>query len=170
MLGRVAGAHGVRGEIRVRWLGDGPDTLLGAGELGLAREPDDPAPRSYEVQQGGTGRAGEVRLKLRGVDDRDQAAELRGCFVTMDAASTPPLPEGEYYWYQLVGCRVETAAGEPVGTVRELLEAGAHDVLAVEGDDGRTRLIPTAREFLLEIDVEQARIVVRDLEGLLDPV
>ena len=55
-------------------------------------------------------------------------------------------------------------------TVRELLETGAHDVLVVRGEDGRDRLIPTARELMREVDLEQGRIVVVDLPGLLDPV
>lgn len=59
--------------------------------------------------------------------------------------------------------------GEEVGTVRELWETGAHDVLVVEGDDGRDRLVPTARALLREIDPAAGRIVVEDVPGLLDP-
>ena len=80
-----------------------------------------------------------------------------------------PLQDGEYYWHQLVGCRVESREGRVVGTVREIWETGAHDVLVVESVDGSQQLISTARELVPEIDLEAGRIVVASLPGLLDP-
>lgn len=169
VLGRVAGAHGVQGEVRIRFFGDGPENLLEARAVWIAERRDDPAARRFEVKGGGNARPGEVRLALRGIDDREAAQALRGSLVLVDAADLPALPDGDYYWYELVGCRVESKDGAALGTVRELLETGAHDVLVVEDEDGHTRLIPTAAGFLGEIDVANRRIVVEDLPGLLDP-
>lgn len=172
VLGRVVGAHGVRGLLRVRWLGDGPENLLAMSEIGLAdpgRGHEDPAPKIHEVEEGAPGREGEVRLRLRGVADRTAAASLRGCWVVVDRRALPPLSPGEHYWHELLGCRVETTAGAPVGTVREIWETGAHDVLVVSGSDGRERLIPTAGPAIARIDTATRRIVVEDLPGLLEP-
>ena len=163
----------MRGQIRVRCFGDGPENLLGASEVFLAdpeRGQADPQPERFEIEGGGTGRVGEARLALRGIGDREAAQALRGRWVLTEADLLEPLPEGEFYWYQLLGCRVEVAGGEAVGTVREIWDGGAHDVLVVRGEDGRDRLIPTARELMREVDLEQNRIVVTDLPGLLDPV
>ena len=170
MLGRVVGAHGVRGEIRVRWFGDGPENLLRAKrvELADARGLEDPAPLGHEIEGGGRGRAGEVRLTLRGVEGRESAEALRGRLVLIEASALPPAPAGEVYWYQLVGCQVELPSGASVGRVRELWEAPAHDVLVVVGADGRDRLIPVA--LAREVDVAARRIVIEDLPGLTDPV
>jgi 16S rRNA processing protein RimM len=170
VLGRVVGAHGVRGEIRVRWFGDGPENLLGAKrvELADARGPLDPAPIGCEIEGGGRGRAGEVRLTVRGVEGREAAEALRGRLVLIEASALPPAPPGEVYWYQLVGCRVELPSGESVGHVRELWDAPAHDVLVVVGADGRDRLIPVA--LARELDVAARRIVIEDLPGLTNPV
>ena len=77
-IGRVTGAHGLRGEVRVRWFGDGPETLLSLDEVRLGSSLEDPRPRLYRVHRAGTGRAGEVRLALEGVNDRDAAGALRG--------------------------------------------------------------------------------------------
>lgn len=170
MLGHVAGAHGLRGEIRVRVYGDGPENLLEAGEVALAdpeRGADDPAPRHYEIETGGAGRSGEVRLKLAGVTDRESAAALSGRLVTMPADKLPKLPEDEFYWYQLVGCEVVTEGGESVGRVQEVWETGAHDLLVVRDERGRRQLIPTAREFVTEIDLSQSRITLATRPGLL---
>ena len=173
MLGRVLGAHGVRGQVRVRYFGDGPENILGAPRLVLAapeRGIEDPAAEEFEVEGGAAGRPGEVRLVLRGIGDREAAKELKGRLVTGAPEHLSPLPEGEFYWYELIGCRVQTKAGRTIGAVKEIWETGAHDVLVVEGEDGRSRLIPTARALMKEVDVEAGRIVVEDIPGLFDPV
>ena len=78
------------------------------------------------------------------------------------------LPEGEYYEYQLVGCRVEGEDGQAIGTVREVWSTGASDVLVVESEEGEQRLIPTGGDFLREVDLEGRRIVIEVIPGLLD--
>jgi len=172
VLGRVVGAHGIRGEVRVRWFGDGPENLLGARQLELAdaRGSGDPAPLGYESEGGRRGRAGEVRLALRGVAGRDAAERLRGRLVVIRASALPAPREGEVYGYQLVGCRVELPSGQPVGCVREIWDTPAHDVLVVVGADGRDRLIPAVPGITRHVDVAARRIVVEDLPGLFDPV
>ncbi len=153
----------------MRWFGDGPDNLLAAECLGFAEEPEDPAPKERIIEEGGIGRKGEVRLRLRGLCDRAAASALRGQWVLGESAELEALPEGEFYWYQLLGCQVALQNGQPLGRVRELRETGAHDILVVQGDDGREHLIPTAREVLLTIDIEAGRLVVANLPGLFEP-
>jgi 16S rRNA processing protein RimM len=172
VLGRVVGAHGIRGQIRVRWLGDGPENLLNAKrvELADARGDEDPAPLAVEIEGGTRGRAGEVRLALRGVDRREAAEALRGRMVLVAAAELPALADGEAYWFQLVGCRVELPSGEAVGRVREIWDTPVHDTLVVEGPDGRDRLIPAAPGIVRQLDVAAGRVVIEDLPGLTDPI
>jgi 16S rRNA processing protein RimM len=171
VLGRIAGAHGVHGRVRVTVFGDGPEHLLAAPWLELSFAQRDPlhdvARRRYEVAGAAPGRPGEVRLALAGVSDRDAAAALRGALVLGDAALLAPLAEGEHYWFELVGCRVELEGGTPLGTVREIWETGAHDVLVVEDDAGRSHLIPAADAFLRLVDPAAGRIVVSPIPGLL---
>jgi 16S rRNA processing protein RimM len=171
IVGQIAGAHGISGEVRVRVLADDAALLLGTKRFALTRSgPDDPHATETENEGGTTGRAGEVRLALRGVADRDAAEALRGTLVLADVADLPPLPAGGHYWYELVGCAVETAAGERVGTVTGMLETGAaHDVLEVAGDDGKPRLIPMVAALMRQVDVPNRRIVLEDIAGLADP-
>ena len=159
--------------MRVRYFGDGPENILGAPRLFLAeseRGIESPAAEEFEVEAGATGRRGEVRLSLRGVADRSAAEGLKGRLVACDVEHLSPLPKGEFYWYELIGCQVQAAGGRSIGTVKEIWETGAHDVLVVEGEDGRSCLIPTARAVMKEVDLEAGRIVVEDLPGLFDPV
>jgi 16S rRNA processing protein RimM len=169
VLGEVIGAHGTRGELRVAIFGDGPANLLRAPELILGAPPEH-ADRIVRVQSAVAGRPGEVRLTLHGVDSREAAQALAGLRVSVEPRHLEPLPSGEFYWYQLVGCAVEAHDGRALGTVRALLETGAHDVLVVEDADGQEVLLPTAGDLLREVDVARGRIVIEVPDGLLDPV
>ena len=169
VLGRVAGAHGVHGQIRVRYFGDGPHHLLELTQLWLAEHENGDGARRFEVVRAGTGRGGEARLALAGIESREAAVELRGHFVLADPAQLEALPEGEYYWYQLIGCRVEDRQGRPIGTVREIWETGAHDVLVVEREGSADLLVPAVDEWLQRVDPEARRVVVHLLPGLLEP-
>jgi len=90
--------------------------------------------------------------------------------VLGDTSGLEALPEGEYYWHELIGCRVESAAGESIGIVREIWETGAHDLLVIERVEGGRALVPTAREIMREVDVEMRRIVIDAIPGLLDGI
>jgi 16S rRNA processing protein RimM len=169
VLGQVVGAHGLRGALRVRIFGDGPEHLLRAAQLCLARREGEPEGPPRDVTWTAPGRPGEVRLALSGVRDRDAALALRGRLLLGDASRLEALPEGDHYWFELVGCRVETPDGRAVGRVRELWQTAGHDLLVVEGEDGRDRLVPTAPALCRAIDVAARRVVVADLPGLLDP-
>lgn len=168
VLGRVLGAHGVHGRLRVRWFGDGPENLLAQRHLAVCEAPDGTGARHYEMEEGEVGKAGEVRLKLKGLEHRDAAQMLRGGFVQGDSEGLRSLPEGEFYWYQLIGCRVVLTSGRELGRVWDLMETGAHDVLRVRGEDGLEFLVPTARELLPGIHLDEGRLVAEDVPGLYE--
>lgn len=167
MIGRVVGAHGLRGQLRVQYFGDAPDPLLRITRVELAGE-DGAGARPYEVAAVSPGRRGELRVALAGLRGRDAALELRGRFVFAAPEQLPPLPEGEYYGFELVGCRVEASDGRRLGTVRGIWETGASDVLVVEDEQGREQLIPAAAPLLREVDREGRRLVMELPPGLLE--
>ena len=169
VLGEITGSHGVHGDVRVRVAGDSADVFYELETIWIGQSESDPEARRYTVLGCAPARPGEVRLRLEGISNREAAAAVYRGLVCAPRALLPELPEGEYYWYQLIGCEVESASGEPAGTVREIWETGAHDVLVVQDDAGLRRLIPTAAELMTEVDLEARRIVVVDLPGLLEP-
>ena len=168
VLGRVVAAHGLRGWLRVRVFGDSPDNLMRAPELMFGASSDDRETETREVERAETGRPGEVRLLLAGISDRDQAQALRGHLIMVDESEIERLPEGEYYEYEFIGCRVEDEEGQTIGTVRGVWSTGAADVLIVDDGLGGQHLIPTGGDFLREVDVADRRIVVALIPGLLD--
>jgi 16S rRNA processing protein RimM len=170
VIGKALGAHGTQGDLRVRVLGDGPGNLMRAPRVALAVGNEDPGARWFEVIEIAAGRGGEVRARLEGIGTREDAAALTGLLVLGDPSHFETLPDGEHYWYEWIGCTVEASDGRKLGTVRELMETGAHDVLIVEDGTGRDLLLPAAGALLREVDVAGRRIVIEVPEGLLDPL
>lgn len=169
VLGRVRGAHGLRGQLRVQFFGDGPDNLAHLPEVALAPRADEPEVARHEVLRCSPGRSGEVRLALAGLRDRDAAQALRGLLVLGEASLLHALPPGDHYWYELVGCEVVDEGGRRLGRVRELWDTGAHDVLVVEREGAADVLVPAVDEWLHRVDTEARRVVVHLLPGLLEP-
>jgi 16S rRNA processing protein RimM len=169
VLGRVVGSHGLRGQLRVRGVDEDSTNLMRVPRLLLGRTEEDPKAKEYAVASVAAGRPREVRFALVGIEDRDAADALRGHAVLVRAADLERLPPGEFYEYQLVGCRVEDLEGRAIGVVRGIWETGASDVLVVESADGTEHLIPAADEIMQEVDIEERRIVIDAVPGLLDP-
>lgn len=158
IVGRVLGPHGVRGEMRIDPLTDDParfKSLRGASIGG----------RWYEVAACRLS-AGRVLLKLEGVAEPDAIRALSGEYLRIPAEAAVPLPEGSYYYFQLVGLRAETTCGESLGTLVEVLPLAANDVYVVRGDRGEV-LLPATREVIKEIDLSSSRLLVEPVPGLL---
>lgn len=133
-LAAVAGAHGVRGEVRLKLFTDSVENLARHERLLVGGEER----RLLDVRDGGK----LAVARFEGVADRSAAEALRGRLVEIDRAALPPLEEGEYYHADLVGLPCFDREGEPVGKVVAVENFGAGDLLEVELDDGRRSLIP----------------------------
>lgn len=166
-LGRVVGAHGLRGELRIRVSGDDLANLESVPRVRLVREQGEPETSEYEVERSRPGRSGECRMALRGVTDRDAAEALRGRLVLVRPGDLPLLPPGEFYAFQLVGCQVRGPGGAALGTVRGVLDNGAQSLLRVEDAAGVEHLVPAVPPLLREVDVAARRIVIDPPPGLL---
>ena len=164
-IGRVVGAHGLRGGLRVRSFADAAENLLDLKRVALARSEDDPEAKAFDVRGVAAGRPGELRIELAGLRTRDDALAQKGRLVMASPGELRALGPGEYYGYQLLGCRVEGEDGTVVGVVHEIWETGASDLLVVADGAGGQHLLPAA--LLRDFDGEARRIVVEILPGLL---
>lgn len=170
VVGKVVAAHGIRGEVRVVPVETTVDRLLELDAVFCRRDDrSKPAERRRRyVVEGSRLHRSAVLFKLRGVDDRDVAEGLRGCWLEIPGDELKPLPAGRYYVFELVGCRVDTVDGRSLGEVAEVLDTGANDVYVVRGADGRETLIPAIKPVIQQVDVEAGRIVIDPLPGLID--
>ena len=107
-----------------------------------------------------------VILKLKGVDDMSSAEDLRGKLIKVDR-STKKLPEGTYYIVDLIGLGVYTDEGNLLGTLKDIYNTGANDIYTVETIDGKEILLPSIKEVIKDIDVENKKITVHILKGLI---
>jgi 16S rRNA processing protein RimM len=171
-VGRVAAAHGLRGEVLVEVLSDVPGRFAPGASLLLtvpgegARPNSIAASRPHGGRQGSAG--GELLLvALAGVADRTAAEALRGGLIEVPAADVPPAPDGAYYQFDLVGCQCTDVRGAELGEVVEVMAGGGGDLLRVVGG-GRELLLPFVDAYLAEVDVAGRRIVWNLPEGLVE--
>jgi 16S rRNA processing protein RimM len=153
-------AHGVKGELKCLVVTDFPDQRFKRGNrLLLGSEP--------RVVRSARRQGDLVYLRLDGIDDRTAAEALRGQELVVPRTEAVPLPEGQFYWDQVLGLRVEDTAGQLLGTVADILETGANDVYVVRGGPRGEVLIPAIKDVVRAIDPAAGRMVVDPLPGLL---
>jgi 16S rRNA processing protein RimM len=156
-VARVLGAWGVRGAVKVEPLA--PKQVLSDGRtVYVAGQP-------LRIKDGQ--RSGRfVRLTLDGVESREAAAALRNSALQVPESDLDPLPEGQFYRFQLLGLRVIGAGGEELGRVTDVFSAPENDVYVVQGDRGEV-LIPAIDDVVQEIDLKAGEITIEIIPGLL---
>ena len=167
LVGRVAKAHGVRGELKAIPETDDPARLRGLRTVFVGASAEAARPHVVEALRTAPHAKGTTLLvKLSGVASPEAADALRGQGLYAAASVLPPLEEDEFFLHDLVGLAVEDEAGTPRGTVAEVLELPAYPVLVVRGPDGSDTLVPDVPAFVASVDVAGGRIVVNAVEGL----
>jgi 16S rRNA processing protein RimM len=152
-VGRVLGAHGIQGWVKIYSYTEAPVDILKYSPWTLESKGLSVNAALVEGRRQGHG----VVAKFRGVEDRTQAESLKGARILIPRGSLPKLADGKYYWADLVGLRVVTQSGVELGRVSNLMETGANDVLVVKGD--RDRLIPMVMgDYIKNIDLESGQI------------
>ncbi len=158
-VGHVRGAYGVRGWVRVKPYSAEAEVLLTVREWWL----DSSGLHEAEVRQARR-QGDEIVACLAGVADRDAAEALRGSVVCISRRRFPAPDEGEYYWVDLIGLAVFNRENEFLGTVKGLMDNGAHPVLQIEAEmpEGKKQelLIPFVARHVDKIDSESGKITV----------
>ncbi|MDA5192726.1 ribosome maturation factor RimM [Govanella unica] len=153
-LGQVTGAIGVRGEIRVKSFTTDPKSLQSYGALTVLPGGETMDFKLLRVVKDG------LAMRAEGVTDRDAAEALRGKRLYVPRARLPEPDEDDFYHADLIGLRVEDAAGQELGHIRAVHDFGAGDVLdvaAVAGGQGF--MLPFTREAVTLVDIKGGRIV-----------
>lgn len=163
-LGRISGAHGIRGAVKVR--PDAADATTDP-EVFLALAEVVVGGHNYTIEQADRLK-NQVLLVLAGIDSRSRAEQLVGQEVLGDRRRFPRLPPGEYYWFQLLGLPVYDAGnGALLGHLQEILPTPGHDVYVVV-HDRREVMLPAVEEVIVEINLAEGFIRVAPPRGLLE--
>jgi 16S rRNA processing protein RimM len=156
-VARVLGAWGVRGDVNT-------EGMAAEGVLVTGREVT-VGGRATVIERVGTS-GKRLRLKLAGIDRRDDAAALRGEWILAREDSLPALPEGEYYRYQLLGMRVATTDGRDVGVIEDVFSTPENDVYVARGEGGEV-LVPAVEDVVVAIDLAAGVVTIEAIPGLL---
>ena len=165
VLGRVSGAYGVRGWLRIQVFGDDPLSWREMDTWWLSRPRDrltndQSSDEDWEAYGLGQCRlqGGDLVAQLTGIADRDAAEALKGALLAVPRAHLPDPGKDAYYWGDLLGMAVVGTGNVPLGVVVRLLETGANDVLVVIDADGHERLLPFVESVIARVDPAVRRI------------
>jgi 16S rRNA processing protein RimM len=150
----ILGAHGLKGEVRLKTFTATPETL---GAYGPLHAKDG---RSFTLASVRAIKDGEAVASFEEIADRGAAEKLKGIELFVTRSALPEAPSEEFYHADLVGLAAEDTEGRRIGRVAAIHNYGASDVLAIARDDGDEVLIAFTRENVPEIDVKSGRLVV----------
>jgi len=162
VVGRIVRAHALKGEVIVQPASAGSDVLLDVKSVWVGSETSSVARRVRKAQPQGKG----VLLGLEGISDRNAAEALIGASVLLRESELPEAGEDEFYVQDLIGLRVESPAGDLLGSVVDIESSENMDWLVVEAG-GKRSLVPLT-EPLVKVDLDAEKIVLDAPEGLLD--
>ena len=153
LVGAIAGAFGVRGEVRVRSFTAAPEGVVSYGPLYDAAGRVVMTPKRWrEIADG-------LAVNAPEIPTRDVAEKLKSTSLHVPRHLLPPAEEDEFYHVDLIGCRVETLAGEAIGEVIEVRNFGADDLLEIRETGGKTRFIEFSKADVPVVDLANRRVV-----------
>ena len=164
VVGRIARAQGIRGQVIVDPATDFPDERFKAGSVVYVNRDETVEALTIDAVRFHRGRP---IISLAGVDTMNAANGLAGKELRVDVEALQPLPAGSYYHHDLIGCAIETRQGQAIGRVTKVEGTGAGSRLVVQGAAGEI-LIPMVEGICVAVDPAAGRIVVDPPEGLLD--
>lgn len=151
-VGRVLGPFGLKGELKVQSLSDNPRRFAPRTKLWAGQQPVTIA-TAREAQ-------GFLYLTFKGFADRTSVEHFRHAILQVPEAELAPLPQGEYYRFQLLGLAVVDRQGALLGTLEEVIETGSNDVYRVRTPDGADILLPAIPDVIVSVDLAEKRMTV----------
>lgn len=161
IVGKILAAHGIKGEVKVRSLSDNPRRYRRGSSIFIEKEED-----YFLITSAREADNDVLIVKFKGVDDRTHAEKLRGSLLQVEEEQVPPLPEGEYYGFQLLGMEVFEDNGDRLGVLSDFVDSGANNVYQIDCENGDLLLLPAIDPVIRSVDVKNKKMIVHLLPGL----
>ena len=163
-VGVISSTHGIRGEVKVYPTTDDPERFLDLDEVILDTG------REHKILQieGVKFFKNQVILKFKGYDNINDIEKYLKKDLLVDREHAVELGENENFIADLIDMEVVTDEGKVLGTLTDVIETGANDVYAVKTPEGKEILLPAIRDCILDVNVDEKRMTVHVMEGLLD--
>lgn len=159
-IGQIISVVGIKGELKVYPYTDAPNSFENFDEVIIDNI-------NYKIEKVRRKSDNIVILKLLGIDDRNTSETYRQKFIFIDKKDTKPLLEGSYYIHNLVGLEVETIEGKNIGKLIDVIQNKSQDLYEIQLENGETFLLPAVEEFIINIDIEKRKMMVKLIEGLI---
>ncbi|WP_448864144.1 ribosome maturation factor RimM [Dorea sp.] len=162
-VGVITSTHGVRGEVKVFPTTDDAARFkkLKHVLLDTGREM-----KPLEIQ-GVKFFKQFVILKFKGIDNINDIERYKRCPLLVERKDAVELKEDEYFIADMIGIQVETEDGEVFGTLKDVMETGANDVYVIDTEEHGEVLVPAIKECILEVDVENRKMTIHLMDGLI---
>jgi 16S rRNA processing protein RimM len=157
-IGQIIAPWGIKDKLKVEVITDFPQRFAPRSQIYINRQPMTIAGTEWHK--------GKAIIKLDTIDSMEQAEKLRGQVIQIHPSQLKPLPERQYYHFQLIGLEVWTTQGELLGKVSQILTAKSNDNYVVRGAKGEI-LIPAIEDVVKSIDLDSGRITIEAINGLL---
>ena len=157
-IGNILAPWGIKGKLKVEVVTDFPQRFAPSSKVYI-----DQQPMTIDSTEWHKGKA---IIKLDTIGSIEDAEKLRGRPVEIHCSQLYPLPEGQYYHFQLIGLEVWTTQGEPLGNITEILTTPSNDNYVISGARGEI-LIPAIEDVVKSIDLKKGCLVIEPIEGLL---
>jgi 16S rRNA processing protein RimM len=165
-VGKIVNTHGIKGEVRVISKTDFAEERYKKGNKLFIFMNEHAEPVEVTVKTHRVHKSFDL-LTFDEYDNINQVEKFKGAMIKIPENQLSELDEGEYYFHEIIGCKVITENGEEIGIVKEILTPGANDVWVVKRKKGQDVLIPYIEDVVKNVDVEEKIITIHLMEGLL---
>lgn len=166
-VGKIVNTHGIKGELRIISSTDFREERYKVGnKLSIwkegSKEPIHVTVSSHRVHKSFD------LLTFAGYEDVNDVEQFKGATLKVSDENLVGLEEGEYYYHEIIGCRVVTEDEEEIGTITEILSPGANDVWVVKRKNGKEAYIPYIDQVVLQVNQKEKIVTIALMEGLLE--
>lgn len=162
-LGQIVNTFGVKGEVKVKPFTDNVEQFETLKSILVVKNKETVEMKILSAKF----HKGMVLLMLEGVEDMNEAEKLKGCLIKIHRKDARQLEEGEYFIADIIGSDVYTDTGDYLGKVDDIYNSGAQDIYVVKDELGKQVLLPSIKEVILNVDIENQKVTVHLLKGLI---
>lgn len=162
-IGQIANHFGIKGMVKVNPFTDDISQFEKLKSILLVK---DGKLSEVEIEETKYSK-NQVLLKLKGIDTVEEAEKYRGCYLKIARSNSKKLPKDTYFIADLLGLTVYTDENILLGKVEDIYNSGANDIYVIKSEDGKQILLPGTKEVIKQIDLEQERITVHIIKGLI---
>ena len=162
-VGQIVNTFGIKGEVKVTPFTDDINRFDDLKKVYVKTRKDDKLYKVENVRY----HKNMVLVKLEGIENPEQAELLKNAYLEINREDAIPLKEGQYFIVDLIGLDVYTDEGKLLGKVDDIYNTGANDIYVVKDELGKQILLPGIKEVIKQVDLENEKIVVHLIPGLI---